>query len=129
MASGPFKFFQHSAVSFKSSATPELRFVCSKILAMDHEVSQRIDWLADVLMVVWFVLLVPWLPVAFLIGFIADGGTNAGVYIMIWSTWLYPVAVVFAAKFREAIPWLVLLPLSNLAIFILGAALGDVKVF
>ena len=96
---------------------------------MDREVSQRIDWLADVLMVVWFVLLVPWLPVAFLIGFIADGGTNAGVYIMIWSTWLYPVAVVFAAKFREAIPWLVLLPLSNLAIFILGAALGDVKVF
>jgi hypothetical protein len=96
---------------------------------MDHEVSQRIDWLADVLMVVWCVLLVPWLPVAFLIGFIADGGTNAGVYIMIWSTWLYPVAVVFAAKFREAIPWLVLLPLSNLAIFILGAALGDVKVF
>ena len=96
---------------------------------MDHEVSQRIDWLADVLMVVWFVLLVPWLPVAFLIGFIADGRTNTCVYKMIWSTWLYPVAVVFAAKFREAIPWLVLLPLSNLAIFILGAALGDVKVF
>ena len=99
--------------------------VCSRIPAMDHVVSQRIDWLADVLMVVWFVLLVPWLPVAFMIGFIADGGTNAGAYIMIWSTWLYPVGVVFAAKFREAIPWLVLFPLSNLALFMLGATLAN----
>jgi len=92
---------------------------------VDDEASQRIDWLADVLMLVWFALLIPWLPVAFVSGMVFDAGRNLGLYIMVWSILLYPVSVAVAAKFRDGIPRLVCFPFCNGALFFLGAALGS----
>ena len=93
--------------------------------SVDNEASQRSDWLADILMLIWYGLLIPWLFVAFLSGMVFDAGRNIGLYIMVWAIWLYPVSVVVAAKLRDGSTWLVLLPFFNGALLVFGAALGN----
>lgn len=65
--------------------------------------------------VFWAVLLVPWLLLAPLSGMAFDGGYNAEAYAFAWSVWTYPITVGIAAVCRRWVPWVVLLPLLNIA--------------
>jgi hypothetical protein len=65
--------------------------------------------------VFWAVLLIPWLLIAPLSVMAFDGGYTAGAYAFFWSVWTYPIAVVIVAVCRRWVPWIVLLPLLNLA--------------
>jgi hypothetical protein len=70
--------------------------------------------LIKVILGVWFVLLVPWLPFATFSGMIFDGGATWKAYTFVWSMWLYPLAVWTAYAFRQRMPPLVLFPLLNI---------------
>ena len=70
---------------------------------------------AKYLFICWVVLLVPWLLVAPLSAVAFDGGYTAEAYAFVWSVWTYPITVGIAAVFRRWVPWIVLLPLLNLA--------------
>jgi hypothetical protein len=65
--------------------------------------------------VFWAVLLIPWLLVAPLSGMAFDAGYTAEAYTFVWSVWTYPVTVGITAVFRRWWPWVVLLPLLNVA--------------
>jgi len=65
--------------------------------------------------VFWVVLLIPWLPFASVSGLAFDGGYTAEAYAFVWSVWTYPIAVGVVAVCRRWVPWIVLLPLLNLA--------------
>lgn len=69
------------------------------------------------ILALWFVLLIPWLPFAVVIGMGFEGGLpwTWEAYVLIWSIWTYPVSVYVAFIFRQKMPVLALLPLLNLA--------------
>ena len=71
-------------------------------------------------LVVWWLLLIPWLPFASVCGMAFDGGHKTGAYIFVWSTLTYPVALAIAMLSRQKSPELVVLPLFNIAGFFLG---------
>lgn len=68
-----------------------------------------------IILAVWFVLLLPWLVIASLSGMAFDGGKTAEAYVFVWSVLSYPITVGLAAVFRRWLPWMVLLPLVNVA--------------
>ncbi len=70
---------------------------------------------AKYVFVFWLVLLFPWLLFAPLSGMAFDAGPTAEAYTFFWSVWTYPITVGIAAVFRRWVPWLVLLPLLNVA--------------
>ena len=61
------------------------------------------------------VLLIPWLLVAPLSAMAFDAGYTAEAYAFVWSVWTYPITVGIVAVCRRWVPWIVLLPLLNLA--------------
>jgi hypothetical protein len=63
----------------------------------------------------WAVLLIPWLLVAPLSGMAFDAGYTAEAYAFVWSVWTYPITVGIVAVCRRWVPWIVLLPLLNIA--------------
>ena len=65
--------------------------------------------------VLWVVLLVPWLLIAPLSAMAFDAGTTPEAYAFFWSVWTYPITVGISAVCRRWVPWIVLLPLLNLA--------------
>ena len=65
--------------------------------------------------VFWVVLLIPWLLVAPLSAMAFDAGCTPEAYAFVWSVWTYPITVGIAAVCRRWVPWIVLLPLLNLA--------------
>jgi hypothetical protein len=65
--------------------------------------------------VLWAVLIVPWLLVAPLSSMAFDGGYTAEAYAFVWSVWTYPITVGIVALCRRWSPWIVLLPLLNIA--------------
>lgn len=70
-------------------------------------------WVADAIMLVWYVLLFPWLLFAMLSGMAFDARPAHWPYIFVSAVWVYPISVVVAAKLREKYPSLVLLPLAT----------------
>ena len=70
---------------------------------------------AKAVFVFWLVLLLPWLLVAPLSGMAFDAGYTSEAYALVWSVWTYPISVGVTAVFRRWVPWLVLLPLLNVA--------------
>jgi hypothetical protein len=70
---------------------------------------------ARYMFVFWVVLLIPWLLVGPLSGMAFDAGYTAEAYAFVWSVWTYPITVGVAAVFRRWVPWIVLLPLLNVA--------------
>ena len=73
----------------------------------------NIQILATVLLVIWIVLLLPWLLFAALSGMAFDTGNTFRACIFIVSLWTYPVSIWIAAKFKEERPAVSLLPLLN----------------
>jgi hypothetical protein len=63
----------------------------------------------------WAVLLIPWLLVAPLAVMAFDAGYTAKAYVVAWSVWTYPITVGIVAVCRRWMPWIVLLPLLNIA--------------
>ncbi len=70
---------------------------------------------AKYVFVFWLVLLLPWLLIAPLSAMAFDAGSTAEAYTFVWSVWTYPITVGIVAVFRRWVPWLVLLPLLNVA--------------
>ena len=85
------------------------------------------DWIFDALMVLWFLLLVPWFFVWALFGLAFDGGSIFVAYLLVCSVWSYPVSVVLAAVLRDRKPILVFLPFVNGLGFLLAAFINVVK--
>jgi len=65
------------------------------------------------LLTIWFLLLVPWFPIALLAGMAVINGEWWG-YVFVWSMWTYPVTLYVAFKFKSKVPALSLLPVLNL---------------
>ena len=70
---------------------------------------------AKYVFVFWAVLLIPWLLLAPLSGMAFDAGYKAEAYAFVWSVWTYPITVGIVAVCRRWVPWIVLLPLLNIA--------------
>jgi hypothetical protein len=62
----------------------------------------------------WFVLAIPWLPVALLSPMVFEGGYTWKAYLFVWSMWLYPITTSVAFLCRRRDPLLVLLPILNI---------------
>jgi hypothetical protein len=70
-----------------------------------------------VLLTIWFLILIPWLPLFTLMGsgMAFDGGPTAGAYEFVVIAWMYPALVAVAFHSRRRRPnlvWLPLIPLS-----------------
>ena len=48
---------------------------------------------AEILFVIWNVLLLPWMFIAPLLGMAFDAPPTSSVYVGVWSIWSYPVSV------------------------------------
>jgi hypothetical protein len=70
---------------------------------------------ANRVFVFWLVLLLPWLLFASLSVMAFDAGYTAETRAFVFSVWTYPITVGIAAVVRRWVPWLVLLPLVNVA--------------
>jgi hypothetical protein len=66
------------------------------------------------LLVVWLILLLPWIFVALDSLFIADSDHSLKVHIFLSSVWSYPIAVGIVAIFRKKAPLIALLPCLNI---------------
>jgi hypothetical protein len=77
--------------------------------------AERRENFERVLLTIWVVLLIPWLPVACLSGMAYDAGNTAGVWLFVLSTWLYGPAVIGAIKLRTRFPRAVFLPILSIA--------------
>jgi hypothetical protein len=77
-------------------------------------------FLIKALIVIWFILLIPWVPLALLSGMAFDGGSTVRAYIFVWSTLTYPVAVAVAVYFRRKVPLLVAVPCINVLCLLLS---------
>ncbi len=85
---------------------------------------QTLDKVAAVLLFLWIVLLLPWLPFAAMSGMAFDAGPKFAVYIFVGSTWTYPVSVGIAWRFRQKTPTIAFLPFINIVVwFISGCAI------
>jgi hypothetical protein len=61
-------------------------------------------------LILWFLLAIPWLFVAPFAGMSFDAGDKWQVYVAVWSIWLYPVTTLIAYLCRRKVPLLVLIP-------------------
>jgi hypothetical protein len=68
-----------------------------------------------VLLIIWVVLLIPWLPFAGLSGMAFDGGNTVEAWLFVLSTWFYGPAVLAAFKLRTRYPAVVFLPIVSIA--------------
>jgi len=67
------------------------------------------------LLVLWCVVLVPWIPVALIgTGMAFEGGHTLGAYLFIATAWTYPVLVSLVYFLRRRNPELIWLPLLTL---------------
>ena len=66
------------------------------------------------LLVIWCVLLILWLPFAGLSAMVFEGGDTAEAYVFAWSVWIYPVLVAISFIYGRKKPDLVFLPLLTL---------------
>jgi hypothetical protein len=73
-----------------------------------------------VVLVLWVVLLAPWLPLTLMSGMAFDAGYTVHAYVFIWSLLTYPITVLIAAAFRKKVQTLVLLPCLNVAAFLIA---------
>lgn len=71
---------------------------------------------AKVLLTIWCVVLVPWVPFFTLMGtgMAFEGGYTFGAYLFVFMVWAYPILVAVAYVFRRRKPMLVWLPASIL---------------
>ena len=69
----------------------------------------------NIVPVLWSILLIPWLPFALLAGMAFDGGYKWEAYTFVSSLWTYPVTVAAVWAFRRRWPFVVCLPLLNVA--------------
>jgi hypothetical protein len=68
------------------------------------------------ILVLWLILLLPWLPLATLgAGMAFEGGVTWKAYVFVWSLWIYPVSTLIAYTARQKMPILALLPILNVA--------------
>jgi hypothetical protein len=65
------------------------------------------------LLIIWLILLLPWILVAALAGMAFDGGPTPQAHLFIWSVWSYPLPVIGACIFYRKQHNVVLLPLIN----------------
>lgn len=65
-----------------------------------------------ILLAIWFVVLVPWIPVFTLMGtgMAFEPGYTLDAYLFVFMAWAYPVLVFIAYLFRRRRPGLVWLP-------------------
>jgi len=70
---------------------------------------------ANVVFVVWIVLLLPWFLLAGLSGMAFEGGATPEAYAFVWSVWTYAVTLGIVAVVRRWTPLIVLLPVLNIA--------------
>jgi len=80
--------------------------------------------MTKLVLTIWVVLLIPWLPLAGFAGLAFDGATTPGRTVVAWIfvllIWTYPVPVWLAFAYRKERPRLVWLPLINIAPFVLA---------
>jgi hypothetical protein len=76
------------------------------------------------LFVLWFFLLVPWLPLAMVSLMAFDAGPTFGVYLFVWSIWTYPVSVGIAWLFRSRVIVAPLLPFVNIVFCLVSGQVG-----
>ena len=79
----------------------------------DSNQDQATDGLFKALLILWFLLLLPWLPTALLAGMAFDGGSAVLAYLFVSSVWSYPLVLVFATTLQLKDRRYVLLPLIN----------------
>jgi hypothetical protein len=70
------------------------------------------------LLALWFVLLIPWLPVTAVSASVLSNTWDANLFF--WSPLTYPITLSVAFIFKRKVPRLSLLPLLNVAGFFLG---------
>ena len=75
-----------------------------------------------VIFVIWFLILIPWLPFMTLMGsgMAFDGGNTAGEWAFAGTAWAYPCLVAVAWFFRKRKPVLVWLPILPLLVLIIS---------
>jgi hypothetical protein len=66
-----------------------------------------------VMLFVWFLLLVPWFPVAGIAGVAFDSSHKTAAWIFVLSVWTYPISLGTAFVSRRRYPYLVWLPTLN----------------
>jgi hypothetical protein len=76
-----------------------------------------------IVLVIWAVLLIPWLPFAALSGLAFDGGPTLAAYVIVWALLTYPVSLLIAWLLRKKAPFLVFLPCVNVILFCLSGLL------
>lgn len=84
---------------------------------MARSSSAYIQWL----FVVWFAFLLLWLTLAPVsVGMAFEGGYCWRAYLFAWSIGTYPLSLIVAFSLRRAAPFMVWLPLINIAGYLLG---------
>jgi hypothetical protein len=78
------------------------------------------DRWTTVVLVIWGILFVPWIPFAFAAGMAFDGGYTPGAYVFVGSVWTYPLVCLIAAILKERVRWLVLLPGLNVIVCLIS---------
>jgi len=76
------------------------------------------------MLVMWVILLVPWLFFGPASGMAFDGGYYWSAYVFAWSAMTYPLSVGMAFIFKRKCPALTFLPLVNIVLW-LGVGLPD----
>jgi len=99
---------------------------------METDQNQEDSWrerasetLAHVLLVLWAVLLIPWLPFAALAGMAFDGGNRLAAALFMLAAWSYGPAVFAAFKLLDRSRKAVLLPFFSVAGVFLGNFLAS----
>ena len=66
----------------------------------------------QIMLVVWCVILAPWLPIFTLMGtgMAFEGGRTPGAYLFVAVAWAYPILVGVAYSFRRTRPNFIWLP-------------------
>lgn len=72
------------------------------------------------LLVLWLILLVPWLFFAGLSAMAFDPGPSFAAYVFVLAILTYPVSVVIVLTFRKKLPLISLLPCANIAIWVIA---------
>lgn len=81
------------------------------------------EWWVRSLVIVWLVLLIPWVPFSLLMGMAFDAGYTVEAYTAVAAVWSYPIvllAALFLCRKRKS---MVLLPILSIAICILSGYL------
>jgi len=98
----------------------------------DHSVEdswrdRSLDTVTRVLLVIWIVLLVPWVVFAVLIGMAFDSGNKTAALLLVLSAWSYGPAVFAAFKLLDRSRLAVLMPFISIAGILLFNSLASVS--